>query len=53
VIDGVGGPVRLHLTAAVGLAESTPPETMNELIDRADTAMYRCKAAAQAAAAKA
>lgn len=47
-IDGVAGSVKLHVTASVGLAEFTPPETSRELLDRADSAMYEHKMAARA-----
>lgn len=53
VVQGVSGPVKLRLTAAVGVAEHTSSETMKQLIDTADAAMYRCKTAARAAIAKA
>ncbi len=43
-LEGPNGPVKLQVQASVGLAEWTPPETMSQLLDRADTAMYRNKA---------
>jgi diguanylate cyclase (GGDEF)-like protein len=49
VVDGVGGPVKLNLTASVGVAQFTPPETVKELLDRADAAMYRQKQSAHSA----
>jgi diguanylate cyclase (GGDEF)-like protein len=48
VVDGVAGPVKLSLTASVGVAQFTPPETVKELLDRADAAMYRQKSSAHA-----
>lgn len=46
-IAGVNGPIKLHVTASVGLAEFTPPETAKELLDRADCAMYDDKPTAR------
>lgn len=43
VVDGVAGPVKLNVTASVGIAQFTPPESVKELLDRADAAMYRQK----------
>jgi PleD family two-component response regulator len=33
------------LDASIGLAQFTPPETMKQLLERADIAMYQQKAA--------
>jgi diguanylate cyclase (GGDEF)-like protein len=49
VVEGIAGAVKLSLSASVGLAEFAPPESVNELLDRADAAMYRHKAATRAA----
>jgi diguanylate cyclase (GGDEF)-like protein len=43
VVEGVAGPVKLNVGVSAGLAEFTPPETMAELLDRADAAMYANK----------
>jgi diguanylate cyclase (GGDEF)-like protein len=50
VVEGTAGSVKLVLTASVGIAEFTPPETIKELLDRADAAMYRQKVTARLAA---
>ena len=44
-VEAAAGPVKLRLTASTGLAQFTPPETMKQLLERADVAMYRQKAA--------
>lgn len=49
-VEGASGAVALRVDASVGLAAYTPPETLKQLLDRADTAMYKHKAAARAAA---
>ena len=43
IVEGIGGPIRLNLSASVGLAEYAAPETIAELLDRADAAMYSNK----------
>ncbi|HEY3704295.1 MAG TPA: diguanylate cyclase [Terracidiphilus sp.] len=43
VVEGVAGPVKLDVGASVGLAEFRPPESIAELLDRADNAMYSNK----------
>jgi diguanylate cyclase (GGDEF)-like protein len=47
-VDGATGPVKLRVDSSIGLAEFAPPETLKELLDRADTAMYQHKAASRA-----
>jgi diguanylate cyclase (GGDEF)-like protein len=49
VVDGIAGPIKLSLTASVGVAQFTPPESVKELLDRADAAMYRQKQSAHSA----
>jgi diguanylate cyclase (GGDEF)-like protein len=44
-VEATAGPVKLRLNASIGLAQFTPPETMKQLLERADAAMYRQKAA--------
>jgi diguanylate cyclase (GGDEF)-like protein len=44
-VDSAAGPVRLRLSASIGLAQFTPPETLKQLLERADVAMYQQKAA--------
>jgi len=44
-VEAAAGPVKLRLSASIGLAQFTPPETMKQLLERADLAMYRQKAA--------
>jgi PleD family two-component response regulator len=39
--------IKLRVDASLGLAEHLPGETMKALIDRADTEMYRQKAASR------
>jgi diguanylate cyclase (GGDEF)-like protein len=48
-VDGASGPVKLRVDASIGLAEFAPPESLKELLDRADVAMYRRKGASRAA----
>ncbi len=40
-------PKKLHVDASIGLAERLAGETMKELIERADAAMYRDKSASR------
>jgi PleD family two-component response regulator len=42
------GPITLKVNASLGLAEYKAPETMKELLSRADAAMYEHKAACRA-----
>jgi diguanylate cyclase (GGDEF)-like protein len=42
-VQGTEAPVKLNVGASVGLAEFTPTESMKELLDRADSAMYENK----------
>jgi diguanylate cyclase (GGDEF)-like protein len=44
-VEAAAGPVKLRLSASIGLAQFTPPETLKQLLERADLAMYRQKAA--------
>ena len=44
-VQGTEAPVKLNVGASVGLAEFAPPESMKELLDRADAAMYQNKRA--------
>jgi diguanylate cyclase (GGDEF)-like protein len=44
-IEGSVGPREIRINASIGLAEYRPGETMEQLLDRADAAMYRQKAA--------
>ncbi|UWZ83146.1 GGDEF domain-containing protein [Occallatibacter riparius] len=44
-VQGTEGPVKLTVGASVGLAEFAAPESMKELLDRADAAMYQNKRA--------
>ena len=46
-VQGGSGPEKLRVDASVGLAEHLPNETMEELLARADAAMYRKKSAAR------
>jgi len=48
-VEGAAGPVKLKVDASIGLAQFAPQETLKELLDRADTAMYRCKGASRGA----
>jgi diguanylate cyclase (GGDEF)-like protein len=43
-VEAAAGPARLRLNASLGLAQFTPPETLKQLLERADLAMYRQKA---------
>jgi diguanylate cyclase (GGDEF)-like protein len=43
-VSGKSGPVSLQIKASIGVAEHVPPETMNQLLARADAAMYEVKA---------
>src|ERR1035437_337938 len=47
-VEGASGPKKLRVNASIGLAEYAPPETMEQLLDRADAEMYRQKAASRA-----
>jgi diguanylate cyclase (GGDEF)-like protein len=49
-LEGSSGPIRLNVHASIGLAECVFPETMKQLLDRADVAMYRNKAETRAVA---
>lgn len=49
VVQGMGGPLKLSLSASIGLAEYRPRDTAKELLDRADAAMYRRKTQARGA----
>jgi diguanylate cyclase (GGDEF)-like protein len=44
-LPGADGPVKLNVAASAGLAEFTPPESMADLLARADAAMYQNKRA--------
>jgi diguanylate cyclase (GGDEF)-like protein len=46
-VQGSSAPAKLRVFASIGLAERLAGETMKELIERADAAMYRDKAAAR------
>jgi diguanylate cyclase (GGDEF)-like protein len=46
-LEGRSGPANVRVNASVGLAEYAPPETMKELLVRADAAMYECKVASR------
>jgi diguanylate cyclase len=46
-VNGKSGPVSLQIKASIGVAEHVPPETMNQLLARADAAMYEVKAASR------
>ena len=48
-VEGNSGPRKLRIDASIGLAEYTFPETMEQLLYRADAEMYRRKAAARSA----
>ncbi len=43
-VTGKSGPVSLRINASIGVAEHRPPETMKQLLSRADAAMYEIKA---------
>jgi diguanylate cyclase (GGDEF)-like protein len=47
-VNGNSGPVKLRVSASIGLAEHRPRETSKSLIDRADADMYKHKAASKA-----
>jgi diguanylate cyclase (GGDEF)-like protein len=47
-VQGTEGPLKMNVGASVGLAEFAPPESMKELLDRADTAMYQNKRSGRA-----
>jgi diguanylate cyclase (GGDEF)-like protein len=42
------GPMKLKVEASIGLAEHQPGETVNDILARADAAMYVCKSASKA-----
>lgn len=44
-VEASAGPLKLNVSASIGLAEWTPPETLAQLLERADAAMYENKAA--------
>ncbi|MGA2277542.1 MAG: GGDEF domain-containing protein [Terracidiphilus sp.] len=48
-IQGSAGSIKLRVSASIGLTEGTPGESMKALLDRADAAMYREKAATREA----
>jgi len=52
VVDGIAGSLKLAVAASTGLAEYTSPETLKQLLDRADAAMYRRKPAPRVAGGK-
>jgi diguanylate cyclase (GGDEF)-like protein len=43
-VQAPSGPMRLRVDVSIGLAEHIPGETMNDLLARADAAMYQHKA---------
>jgi diguanylate cyclase (GGDEF)-like protein len=47
-LQGSSAPVKLRVSASIGVAERQAGETMKDLIDRADADMYREKVAARA-----
>lgn len=49
-LQGNGAVLKLRVDASIGLAEYVPGETMKELVDRADAAMYKEKAVSRAGA---
>jgi diguanylate cyclase (GGDEF)-like protein len=49
-VEAAGRPVKLRLDASIGLAQFAPPETLRQLLERADVAMYRQKAVARSGA---
>jgi len=51
-LQGRSGPVKLSISASIGLAEHRPKEAMKDLLARADTDMYRQKAASRAGEAR-
>ncbi|HTX74926.1 MAG TPA: diguanylate cyclase [Terracidiphilus sp.] len=48
--QGNSGRLRVGVNASIGLAEFMPPETLERLLDRADSAMYLEKSGARAGA---
>jgi diguanylate cyclase (GGDEF)-like protein len=48
-VNGAAGSLKLQIAASVGLAEFNAPDSMKELLDRADAAMYRNKQSRSAA----
>jgi diguanylate cyclase (GGDEF)-like protein len=42
-VPGIEGTIKLNVGASVGLAQFVPPESVKELLDRADDAMYKNK----------
>lgn len=46
-VEGAAGQLRIEVSASIGLASFAAPETMEQLLDRADSAMYRNKAEAK------
>jgi|HubBroStandDraft_1064217.scaffolds.fasta_scaffold93394_1 diguanylate cyclase (GGDEF)-like protein len=47
-VEARSGPMKLKVEASIGLAEHKPGETMKDLLERADAAMYASKSAAKA-----
>jgi GGDEF domain-containing protein len=47
-VEANNGPAKLTVNASIGLAEHVAPETMKQLLDRADLEMYRQKPAKHA-----
>jgi diguanylate cyclase (GGDEF)-like protein len=43
-VEAPAGTIKLRLNASIGLARFTPPETLKQLLERADVEMYRQKA---------
>jgi diguanylate cyclase (GGDEF)-like protein len=48
-LQGRSGPVKLQINASIGAAEHRPGETLKELLGRADSDMYKDKAASRSA----
>jgi len=48
-VHGNAGPIKLKVNASIGLAEHRPREKSKSLVERADTDMYKHKAATKAA----
>jgi diguanylate cyclase (GGDEF)-like protein len=46
-VQGIEGTIKLNVGASVGLAQFTSPESVKELLDRADDAMYKNKRVAR------
>ena len=46
-VEGTAGQIRIEVSASIGLAAFASPETLEQLLNRADSAMYRNKAAAK------